>query len=199
MAPDKPGVWTVTHPDGQTRTLTCTAAHDGGHAYSWDPSRIGWAAYGQGLLAEQPYWAGAPIERSWKASEPVDFFGPTGFGPPFYISSGSTFASAEVDNPGNVEAYPAWTLTGPSTTASVGVDGHVVEYAAPIPDGETRIIDTRPDRLTVVDQDGNDRIDDLGGAEFVPVPAGASVALDIAVAGAGMVTMALTPLFHRAW
>lgn len=198
MAPDKPGVWTVIHPDGQARSLTCTAQHDGDGSFAIDPLLVGWALYGLNLVAEQPYWEGSPIVRTWKASPPVDFFDPAG-SPPFHISSGSTFATAVIDNPGDVEAYPVWVLTGPTTSVAVGVDGHVVEYEVAIPEGQTRTIDTRPDRLTVVDQDGVDRIDDLGAAEFVAVPAGASVALDVAVAGTGMVEATIRPLFYRAW
>jgi hypothetical protein len=197
MAPDRTGVWTVTHPDGQTRSLTLRFVNDGNDTAPVDPMLVGWALYGITLVAEQPYWEGTPLVRSWKASAPVSFFGAGA--PSFYISSGSTFSTATIDNPGDVEMWPQWVLSGPITSAAVGVNGHIVQYAVAIPDGQYRIIDTRPDHLTIVDQAGADRLADLGQAEFAPVPAGASVPLDISVVGAGTVTMIANPLYQRAW
>jgi len=198
LQPGKPGTWTVVHPDGTARTLVCTAQHGGDRSSPWDASRIGWATYPQTLIARQPYWAGEPVVRTWRASPVVNFLDPLG-SPPFHISSGSAFVGAVIDNPGDVETYPLWTLTGPITSASIGVNGRVFVYNVAIPDGQTRTIDTRPDKLTVVDQAGADKLADLGQAEFVPVPAGISVPLTLSVVGTGMVSMSLTPYYHRAW
>lgn len=202
MDPDRPGVWSVTSVDGTTRTLTCRFVSDGDHVLDLDPMLLGWQNYGITLVAEQPYWSGAEVARRWKTAGGTPFFGGVagGSGPPFYISSGSTMDTATISNPGDVDAYPTYTITGPTTSVSVGYAGNVVQMGV-IPAGQTRTIDTRPDRLTVVDQDGTDRWSELGAlAQFdAPIPPGQEVALSLELAGTGDVSASLIPLYRRAW
>lgn len=200
MHPDKPGTWSVTSAFGETRTLQCRFADDGDMEMTSDPSQRGWDVYPISLIAEQPYWAGPAVTQSWVDGGVVPFFGADGTGgPPFNISSGNTLSTATMPNPGDVDAYPVWTITGPSTAVSVGVGDKVVEYNAVISPGNTITIDTRPDRLTVVDQDGIDRLSGLGEASFAPIPAGEAVSLSLAMTGTGSVSAALQPLYFRAF
>jgi len=55
MHPDKPGVWSVTQPSGETRTLTAVYDNDGGQEFDVIPSLTGWMNYGVYLAAEQPF------------------------------------------------------------------------------------------------------------------------------------------------
>lgn len=221
LRPGMSGVWTVTHPNGETRSLRCRFKDDGGQSYDVDPSLVGWAAYGITLVADQPYWEGPAVTRTWKPSAPTPFLG-TG-GPPFTISPGSSLGKATMNNPGDVDAYPLWVLTGPIDSASVGMSGKVTEYQAGIAAGKTVVIDTSPDQQRVAEivappdalkvgsdewsdylstavASGTDRVLNLGKVAFnAPIPTGKSVSLSLAVAGTGTVTAAIVPYYNRAW
>jgi len=226
LRPGQVGLWTVTHPNGDTRTLRCRFKDDGGQSYDVDPSLVGWAAYGITLVADQPYWEGAAVTRTWKASQPVSFFGGGTGGPPFTISPGSTLAKATMPNPGDVDAYPMWVLTGPIDIASVGLSGKLTQYQASIASGRSVVIDTSPDQQRVVEiasppdpdsggpdvgsqewldwisaamSTGTDRVLNLGSVAFnAPVSPGRSVSLSLSMVGDGTVTAAIVPYYFRA-
>jgi len=198
MRPDTPGVWRYTS-EGETRELVCRFQDDGGHAYNRDPHYFGWATYGISLVADDPFWKGAPIERTFKDDEPVNFYGgPALKGPPFYISSASRMANAKMTNPGDVEAWPVWTVTGPAENTRLGVGGRQVTVPFKIIAGQTLTIDTDP-----LDQtawlDGVDVTDRLGDYDFAPIPRGKDEALSLFVEGSGTVTARIVPRYDRAW
>lgn len=216
------GWWVVTHPDGTERRLRCRFLNDGGHTYAVDPTRRGWALYGITLVAPQPYWEGAPIVRSWDNGDPVEFFQEDGL----HIAPGSRMGNARIPNPGDVEAWLRYTVHGPSTSASVGVDGDLVEVPFVVDASKWVVIDTHPTRQTAIEIDaapprpegeppmtaadieqwitdhlplGVDRTGELGATDFAPVAADTTADLDLNLVGAGMVTASLIPLYERAW
>jgi hypothetical protein len=207
LDPDKVGSWVVTQPNGDKRSLRLRFVDDGNPSFDTDPARAGWTRYGITLVAEEPYWMGDPITREWAASNPVDFFGASG-GPSFFISSGHTLDNATITNDGNVEAWPVWRIDGPTTSVDLGVDGQTIEVPFTIAAGEAVVIDTDPRVQTAVQYDtvdgvlqlpGLDRTEDLGEVGFAPVPAGASVPLDLNMVGTGNVSISLVPRYYRAW
>jgi len=199
MHPDHTGVWTVTQPNGQSRSLRLRCVDDGQQAFDTDPALLGWARYGVTLVAEQPYWEGEPVTRAWKVGAPVSFFGSGPGGPPFTISPGSTLANAEIDNLGDIDAWPVWTIYGPTDSVTVGVNGRTVTVPFPVAYGGRLTIDTRPSAQTAIDGNGGEWTSQLGSFNFTPVPAGKAVSLSLALSGAGLVEASLTPLFLRAW
>lgn len=205
LSPDLPGEWSITQPDGTVRRLRCRYTDDGEQAYDMDPFVTGWAVYGINLVAEDPYWRGSAVTATFDTSASQNFYGGDsggGFGPPFYISSNTSAATATIDNPGRVPAWPVWTAQGPFSSLSVGVGSRLVTLPLAYTAGKSVTIDTRPDRLTVVDSDGVDRVPDLGAVDFVPVPAGSAVPVSISVPGsssATRVTVSLEPQYFRAW
>jgi hypothetical protein len=217
LNPRRPGVWTVRQASGEERHLTCRFAQ-AESTVDTDPSRTGWGRYEVFLVAEDPFWRGAPILRSWRPSSPVGFFGESG-GPPFHISSGSALVNATITNPGDEPSHPVWVVHGPVDSVSVGLADGAVDVPFAVPDGQALVVDTRPARqiAEMIDappagssvQDlvdwiaahpGTDRTRDLGATtRFRPVPAGKSVPLTLSMVGAGSVSMLLTPHYHRAW
>lgn len=198
MRPDAPGVWSVTGPDGSTRSLTCrwVSTED---SFLMDPTRVGWASYGVYLVAdEDPYWSGAPVVRSFSPGEPVDFFDPAG-SPPFHISAGNLLASATVDNPGDVESHPIWRVDGPVTDVEVGVQGRVIEVPIEVAGGESLTIDTSPTAQTAIRSGGEDVTSQLGAVDFAPIPAGDVVPLSLSMVGTGTVTVTLPTRYLRAF
>lgn len=205
MHPGATGVWTVAQPDGTRRHLTCRYADDNAHTFTRDPFPLGWAAYGIELVAEDPLWRGEPVRREFRAAAAEQFFGGnggSGFGPPFHISPSTSPDEASVTHDGDEPAWAVWTLHGPFSSAAVGVGDSVVQIPFGRLAGQSLVVDTRPDRLTVLDSDGGDRVDDLGQVAFAPVPAGVEVPLTVTLAGetsATVVEVEVEPLYHRAW
>ena len=205
MRPDAPGTWTVTQPDGTRRRLRCRYDGDNDQVFGRDPFSVGWVLYGVDLVAEDPFWRGDPVRRSFSAAPAEAFYGGaggTGFAPPYVISANTSTATATMPNDGDEPAWPVWTVNGPFTSASVGVAGRTIAVPFSLASGKSLRIDTRPDRLSAVDSDGNDRVDDLGAVSFAPVPPGVEVPVTITVPGstsATTVAVEIEPLYYRAW
>lgn len=220
MDPDVSGLWTVTHPDGNHRSLSLRFRSDGDHSRTWDPMRQGWDTYGITLVAERPYWEGTPVVKSFAGTAPPDtFFEPDG--PHLVnIASGYSVENASMDNPGDVASYPRWYIDGPSVTASVGVGGVVVDVPFAVVEGKALVIESDPDligatlyditagsegmkpsdRVIGVDLTGPvDMTADLGEADFAPIPAGTQVPLSLALVGLGKVEALLPTLYRRPW
>ncbi|WP_315913576.1 phage tail domain-containing protein [Arthrobacter sp. lap29] len=186
MRPGTTGVWTVELPTGEKFSLRLRFVSDGGHSYATDPAKRGWEAYGIELFPEQPFWEGVSVVRSWDVGEQVDFFGPTGFGPDFFISSSAQLSTATVTNPGDVDTFVTWTINGPSTTAVVGIGEDTTTVPFPIAAGSRLVIDTDPRRLTA-ELDGVDVMEQLTEFNYPALPPGEDVQLNLALDGTGSV------------
>ncbi|MEJ5889366.1 hypothetical protein WDZ16_12920, partial [Pseudokineococcus marinus] len=219
-------------PGRPARTLTCRFESDGEWAYLRDPVRFGWARYRVSLMADdQPYWEGEPVVTAFKSAEPRSFLGggpvgEPGAGPPLVIGSGSSFARARIDNPGDVETWVEWIACGPCPPGlQLGVNGKVDILGFEIADGRAVVLDGDPGRqwaleATVVtdaagrptfDEAGRVRVRDIaapGSAgdrtheltrlSFAPVPPGRDVPLTIRMdGGTGLVGASLVPLHDR--
>lgn len=211
MHPDRPGKWRVTDPFGATRRLTCVFDNDGGHSTEILPSITGWESYGIYLAAEAPFWMGDPVRRGWSGAGGTNFFGSGA--PSFTISTATTTSTATITNPGDIDAWPKWTVVGPSAATTIGIPGRVITIPFNIPAGKAVQIDTDPAKQTVVYGDwvptplngfGTienqvSRFSDLGVIDFAPIPAGTAVPLDIQISGAGVILMELVPRYFKAW
>jgi len=116
----------------------------------------------------------------------------------FNISSGSQLSTAKITNDGDLEAWPVWTVTGPLTSVTVGVDGSTVQWDVALLEGDVLVIDTDP-AVQSAWLNGDDVTDQLGTADFAPIPAGHELPLSLTMAGAGSVEAAITPRHYRAW
>lgn len=211
MHPGRPGIWSVTDPTGVTRKLTCVFDNDGGHTTDILPSIRGWEKYGIYLAAEQPFWVGESIRRGWSGAGGTSFLGSGA--PSFNISTASSASTATITNPGDLDAWPRWTIVGPSTTTSIGIPGRTISVPFNIPTGKALQVDTDPSLQTIVYGDwvpnnltgfGTiaspvDKFSDMGAIDFAPIPAGEAVPLSVVINGAGVVLMELTPRHFRAW
>lgn len=206
MRAGKAGWLHIIHPNGEHRRIQ--ARYDKGleEALTLDPAFFGWANYGVYLTAEQPYWEAAePIGDIWRSPEPVFFFGggsEPGVAPPFGISDEKDVSTATITNPGDVEAWPKWIYRGPATSASVGVDGEVVDIPLALLAGESITLDLNPYEQSAIKRTAlgveSDVTDQLGTFDFSPIPAGESVPLEIELigTGGGSVELQLTPLYE---
>lgn len=196
LYPGQVGTWTATRPDGSWRSLRVRCVDDGQGSFGTDPSSRGWQVYGVKLIADDPYWRGRPIVVPGGAVDGVDFIDPEG-SPPFHISGGAPLAGMSISNPGDVTSWPIWRAVGPHPDLVVGIGSRTIE-CPPLSAGEQMVLDTSPwVRQALVD--GVDATDELGDADFAPIPAGQDLALFASSSGAGTVSCEIVPRFYRAW
>lgn len=198
LQPGKHGQWALTTPGGGKRTLSCRFVDDGRHTVQRDPMLRGWATYGVSLIADNPFWTGEPVRRTWAQSTATDFYGGAAKAPVFHISSGSQLSTAKMTNEGDLEAWPVWTIRGPLTAVTVGVDGATIQWSVALAEGDILVIDTDP-TIQSAWLNGVDVTDQLGVADFAPIPAGVELPLSLTMTGAGSVEATITPRFYRAW
>jgi len=207
MHPGKFGTWTVKQSGGgSSRSLDIKYKDDGGKGFETVPSITGWQYYDLYLVAEQPFWRGTPVRGIWRVSPPQDFRNDGSHTDRvFYISPGSTMVNATMDNAGDVETWPVYTVIGPSTSATVG--GVTVPFE--VPAGKAVRIDTAPGPLSQTALFGDwvdgavinttDRTRELGTIDFTPIQPGTGKKLTLSMVGAGEIRAELTPLYFRAW
>lgn len=206
LHPERVGLWKVTQPSGVYRTLTCRFVDDGQKAYDVAPELVGWVDYSIALVAEDPFWYGQPELRLWGPEDEQNYYGGTGgggFGPPYFISSGSSASSATIPNPGDVEAWPTWTVYGPATSATVGIGSELIEVPITLADETEWVrIDTSPyageTSQRAIDQDGVDRTLELGTVDFAAIPPAAEAVLNVTLVGGGQVEGRIVPAYLRA-
>lgn len=198
MRRDRPGTLTVVQKStGEARSVAARFVTDGQPAYTHDPGARGWADYSVELLAEDPYWRGAPIRRTFAGSAPVDFL-PDAPGDPFVISEGSNLSTATIRNPGDVDAWPVWTVSGPTTAVTLGVGSAEIGVPGELMGDDVLVIDTDPRRQSAT-LNGVRVRGVLSPHDFAPIPAGGDATLSLAVTGTGSVVCELVPRYERAW
>ena len=199
---DYPGVWVVTQPDGTRRYLTCRYLGLEDDSDDIDPGLVGWCVYGVKLAAEQPYWCGETIRKTFlQTAVAANYYGAgAGLAPPYVTVQGSAVTTATITNPGNVKVWPTWTIAGPSSTATVGVAGKSITFPMALTAGQWVKLNTDPTDQVAIDHTGADRtsqITTIGGG-FSEIPRGADVALSVSLVGAGSVEVAITPKYRSA-
>lgn len=189
---DKPGTWTVRDPSGRALTLKCYLV-PGSHAYDRDPSQAGWSLYQMQMVAYQPFWSGEPIPYSWRAATPEPFFDEAG-SPDFHISDSANVSTATMTNPGDVPAWPIWTVTAPMTSLSITVAGGTLTIPA-LTGTQKLVIDTDPNVATAL-RDGVDVSGLIDPWDPRPIPPGEDVPVTITADGFGTVAAEITPRYY---
>lgn len=202
-SPDIPGTLTVTMPDGTTRAISACLVDDDSYAPARDPGLNFSEETAVTWVADDPFWYGPAQTAAFQVVDGTTDFFNGGAAPPFNLAPGNTINSASVSNPGDLEAWPTYILTGPATTFSVGVAGHTVAGSVTVEDGETLIVDSAPSRqvalLYRIDGTVANVTPQLSAVDFGSVPARSSAPLDVSVAGSGQLTITFAPRYRRAW
>lgn len=187
LSPTVPGRLTCT-ADGQTRWLDLRLESIG-HKLKKMPDIRGLVEYDLELADDEPFWKGQPIpiDFPFQQTSTEDYYGGTagaGAGPPLVISAGNnTAAGAEVANPGDVDSWLTWEITGP-VQATIGTP-NAVTVVPFLGDGETLTIVTNPNRRDVVDQTGARAWHKLDNRRFAAIPAGDQVPLVVEMSSGG--------------
>ena len=154
----RPGKLRVLLPDGSARELR--AYYNGGLDGTEDPLDdliLKMQEFPElEFLAVDPYWVGGVVNSpTWRTGVGTAWFG----GPfPRMLSASQVLGGVSVLVPGDAECYPVWTITGPgSPVVRNETTGREWRFrdSAPLSAGQTVTVDTRPDVLTVVDDQGD--------------------------------------------
>lgn len=138
-----PGLFRLIRPDGSAREVLChyQGGMEGRPGGGWldDTAELS-------LLVPDGHWRDSqPVELEWKPGSTVDYFAPYPS-----ISAGDVLGQADVTNPGQVEAWPAWRLYGPATqfVATNNTRGQTFTMNHDLAAGDYLDITTRPGRVT---------------------------------------------------
>lgn len=164
---------TVAETDGSQRTIQAFYTGRGGEGdLQRDNQGRTWARFTLEFRAPDPYWRGQPLHYEFTNAAPGSFYPIL----PLRVSSGTTLGTSTVYVPGEVEAFPVWTVHGP-TSGGISLQyqggGRALNLTSNLTAAEQITIDTDPVRLTIADQAGNNRWADLqGGSSLFPLPPG---------------------------
>ncbi|WP_336715327.1 hypothetical protein [Arthrobacter sp. USHLN218] len=193
LRPGTVGTWTVELPgsrEQRTLRLRFVGVTPGN---SNDPAFRGWQTYGIEFMVEQPFWEGPPIIRSWNNGEQI----PLDVWPPITVSPYQTIGNATVANPGDVESFVKWTVTGPTTSVQVGVGDGIAIANFQVPDGSKLVINTDPRNFEAT-LDGVDVFPQIQRFDTnMALPPGDPIRLSLAMGGTGSVQAEFTPLYFR--
>ncbi|MFF1382766.1 hypothetical protein ACFVWT_04290 [Arthrobacter sp. NPDC058288] len=218
LDPDMEGTWTAAVPNGGRRTLDLRLLNSDDDM-ARDPIKHGWANYSITLLADDPYWLGETVTKSWAQGDMRPYYitpeDRAAYGYPddaiHYLSPGGSLGSATFTNDGDVPAYAVWTAIGPTTAVSFGVGGRDIIVPFDIPDGYAVQLDTDPVNGQVLWFGAwnsvnksllapVDRTAELSPASaFVPIPRGQDRPLTIQMTGFGTVIASVRNKYRRAW
>jgi len=156
-----PGTLTVTTPWGESRDLTCYCIGGLEGAESRGEIMPGrWWRVALKMHAPSPWWEGAERVIDFGLAAPSAFFPifPLVLSPST-IQGEFTVFLADSDAP----TYPTWTITGPGSQLTLTnlTTGRSIQVNAPLGDGQSMTIDTRPGFQSVTRDDGTNLMDTL--------------------------------------
>lgn len=145
--------------------------------------------------AHDPYWYDVSATQTTFSITSVPSFFPWGGTVLFRLTSSEIFADGTVDNLGDVDTWPVWTITGPGGVVTLTnlTTGETTAFTATtLGISETITIDTRPGVKTVTKGDGTNLFPDLSTLSSLwPLVPGANL-IRIQMSGADAVTSSVT-------
>ena len=142
------GTLTVTQADGTARTISAryTSGLEGDE--SLDAAGARWCMGVLTFACPSPFWLGAEVTTEWRAAVSGTFFPFL----PLTVGNSQVLGSVTVDNDGDDNAFPIWTITGPATAVSLTnvTTGEVLVLTHTITVGDTIVIDTRERQQTAL-------------------------------------------------
>jgi phage-related protein len=109
-----PGTLRVTSPVGDQRQIVCR--YSAGAELDekvGDDSGPDWQRFPAVFIAHDPYWYDvSPIEQSFVITAQAPNFFPI---LPIHLAASELAVDSSVDNTGDVQAWPVWTITGPGS------------------------------------------------------------------------------------
>lgn len=165
----------VVAEDGEIRELLCRYSEGlEGQETRENGGTLGLKALLVFRAAEDPFWrAQTATVLSFTSGEPPEFFPIL----PLRVAPSSIFGNITIDNPGDVDAWPIWTITGPASGATLTdrTTGDTIVLSTDLVAGRRIFIDTTPGVKTVKLDNGTNLYADLDpGSSLFPLQPGAN-------------------------
>lgn len=110
---------------------------------------------GLSFVAPDPWWLGSPQTFTYTNQAASAFFPIF----PMSLSTASILGGSAFDQPGDTDAYPVWTLTGPFNSVTAGRQGQLWSFDATagggIAAGSVVVVDTNPRNNPRITLDGS--------------------------------------------
>src|SRR5690606_11171214 len=148
--PVSPGVLEVARPDGTARRIR-VVYYEGWDGRGQTATGITWDSAVLTLLCEDPYWEDVQAQTVHRESgTQVDYLVPYPS-----VSSSQVLGATTVTNPGDVDVWPVWTVTGPASAITFTRDDTEESFTldmtatahGPLLEGETVTISTYRPRV----------------------------------------------------
>ena len=170
------GRCTLTLLDDDGTRWTTDVYRTGGGEYSYGADTIGTREFQTVITfrSPDPYWTSSEAQNRYiGGTTGASFLSSLAEIP---VSSSQAIGEIQLNNSGDADAYPIWDITGPgSNFLAISPDGERLAWTGTLAVGDRLTIDTR--KGTVVDQNGNNRYDELDEApRFWTVKPGLSTA-----------------------
>lgn len=131
------------------------------------------------VACPDPFWYGPAVSLEFRAEGTTksllangdEFF-------PIRLGSSQVVGEVTINNPGDAPAYAVWTFQGPMNGIEVinhSVSDQAFEVTGTVGSGDEVIVDTRRDRQTVRDQDGENLYASLVQEQMFPLVPGDNV------------------------
>lgn len=186
----------VTGPDGTVRDLTCRYSQ-GLEVEERFEKFVGWQRAVVVLRAVDPYWYDtSSTSATYTLGASTTFF-------PFFplvLNSDTVLGTQTIDNTGDVEAFPVWTVHGPCSSIKLTntTTDEVIDLPVTLTATQTVTVDTRPFRKTVVRDDGTNLYGSLTTASALwDLPTGLST-ITVSLPGATADSY-VTLTYSRRW
>ncbi|MEU6765906.1 phage tail family protein [Streptomyces sp. NPDC046853] len=193
-------VLTFIEQNGEPRRLRCyyTGGMEGNEAVG--ASGFTWISYGIQLTAADPWFYGdTELAADWSFGSAQPFLG-NPFLPLKLTKGTASSGTLTIDNPGDIEAWPVWQITGPlKRFRFTGPDGTSFGIPAQTGNidalrvGRTLTVDCRPGYKTVTDDQGTIYFPLMeANPSLWSVPPGKSTAKADLLAGSGTPSVKVT-------
>lgn len=194
------GYFRVYAPSGEVRQVACRYMKGLEGEEGRGRSGGDWMKTPASLWAGQPFWepTADTLSAYALATTPTPFL-PI---PPMIIYSSTVFAAPTITNPGDVWVWPRWTIRGPGSDVTLlnTSSGKSLRLVIDIAEGGLVLIDTRPERKTLLDGNGQNLypyLDPSTVSELWPLEEGANaIQVEIGAATSDtLVTLAWRPRY----
>lgn len=209
VRPGEPGTLIVSDGLGGVRSLVCEYGDEGAMTYELDPHVMP-NKFGLTMIADEPLWRGDEVVHEFEEKAAVrPGFGQAEGDPVLWISSSYANAGdAQIANPGDVDAWPAWVIRGTDPAGVQGfrfeLDGNLIAGDVAVAYDQTLTINTDPEEQTAmltgpgVTGTGN-VTRQLDAVEFAQVPPGRTATARVQLTGVGRAEIRTRPLYFRAF
>ncbi|MGW2113803.1 phage distal tail protein [Streptomyces zhihengii] len=143
-----PGTLTLTQPNGDQRTIQAIYEDGLEGDETRDAAGARWCQTAITFSCPSPFWLGSEISRTWQTESGEEFYPIL----PLVVGASQVLGEVTVNNSGDDDAYPIWTIDGPATAITLDnhTTGETLTLTRTLTGADTVVIDTRQRQQTAL-------------------------------------------------